>query len=163
MRPAAKVAGLVLSFAAGAALLAIVGLRLAGYAPLVVLSGSMEPALPVGSVVFTHQVPAASVAPGQVITFERPGPTHELITHRVVAVRDGAFRTKGDANAAIDPWTIRYPAGQAWVEAFRIPAVGWPVGHVPAWPALSRGLLVVPFVLLFLLELGSTVRRRRVA
>ena len=67
-----------------------------------VLSGSMEPALPVGGVVFIKAVEPADIGPGSIIAY-RSGEL--LITHRVVDVIDESelsFITKGDANESPD-------------------------------------------------------------
>ncbi|MCK5096337.1 MAG: signal peptidase I [Candidatus Pacebacteria bacterium] len=66
----------------------------------VVLSGSMEPAIPVGSVIVIK--PAESYAVGDVITFGKDTKTSIPTTHRIVDVRiegeETFFKTQGDAN-----------------------------------------------------------------
>lgn len=91
--------------------------RILGWQTVVVLSGSMEPTLPVGSVIFVQPAQATTVHVGDMLTF-RPGSDAALppgfktvqITHRVVEVirKDGqlSFRTKGDANKAPDGYVI---------------------------------------------------------
>src|SRR5215218_8467344 len=73
--------------------------------PLAVTSGSMEPTLPVHSMILVEHVRAADVRVGDIITFDPPGRTTR-VTHRVVArERSGTrwyFQTKGDANPAVD-------------------------------------------------------------
>jgi len=67
-----------------------------------VLSGSMEPALPLGGVVFIKPVEPADIGPGSIIAYRSGEP---LITHRVVDVIDESelsFITKGDANQSPD-------------------------------------------------------------
>jgi signal peptidase len=73
-----------------------------------VLSGSMEPALPVGSVQVTKPVKPEDVKVGDIITF-RSTTNGKLMSHRVVAVQEDQsyqFRTKGDANEDADPYLI---------------------------------------------------------
>ena len=76
---------------------------------LAVLSGSMQPGMAVGAMVFTETVDPTAVGVGDVITFVRPAGQGELVTHRVVAVDTSTgtpvFTTKGDANdvADLDP------------------------------------------------------------
>lgn len=73
-----------------------------------VLSGSMEPALPVGSIEVTRPVNTADIQVDDIITFRSPT-NGELMSHRVVEVVDGetpGFRTKGDKNEDVDPYTI---------------------------------------------------------
>lgn len=82
----------------------LVGPRL-GWETHPVLSGSMEPALPVGSVIVTRPVRLQDVRSGDIITFQVGS---ARVTHRVVEVvhKEGDarpwFRTKGDANEGPD-------------------------------------------------------------
>jgi signal peptidase len=73
-----------------------------------VLSGSMEPALPVGCVQVTKPVKPEAVKVGDIVTFRSPT-TGKLMSHRVIAVVEGEsyqFRTKGDANEDADPYSV---------------------------------------------------------
>jgi signal peptidase len=84
------------------------GTRWHGLTPLAVKSGSMEPTLPVHSLILVHAVRPKDVRVGDIITFDPPGPTPR-VTHRVVErERVGGsqwyFRTKGDANPTPDDW-----------------------------------------------------------
>lgn len=80
------------------------GVRLVGFTPYAVSTGSMEPACHVGSVVYVRHVDAKELEKGDVITFRLGGDA--LATHRIVEIiRDDeglCFRTKGDANDAAD-------------------------------------------------------------
>ena len=120
---AALVAGAVVTFVIGyAALLA------AGFKPVVVYSGSMRPTLGVGSLAVDRVAPASSLRVGDVITFNDPYTRGRLVTHRVVQIvstKHGlAYRTKGDANAARDPWAIRLD-NQVGRVAFDVPLAGY--------------------------------------
>ena len=67
---------------------------------LVVLSGSMEPTLPVGGLALMQRVDQAPIKAGDIITFRLPKDPNILVTHRAIAVVRQpalAFRTKGDA------------------------------------------------------------------
>ncbi len=68
-----------------------------GIRSYVVVTGSMTPALPIGSMVFTY--PKATYNIGEIITFKRGNIT---ITHRINDVKDGNYITKGDANSSTD-------------------------------------------------------------
>lgn len=65
------------------------------YRAYIVQSGSMEPALPVGAIVFTQSSPIYSV--GDIVTFS-PNGGETLVTHRISSIEGSGFRTKGDAN-----------------------------------------------------------------
>lgn len=107
------------------ALAAVVGL-LAGWRPVVLVSGSMAPAMPTGTLVLTRPVPAAEVRAGDVVTVPVPG-TDVLVTHRVTAVRevDGVryAALRGDANTGDDPtaYPLTDPTRRA---ALHLPWVG---------------------------------------
>lgn len=83
--------------------------RLMGYEVYVVVSGSMEPAIPVGSALYVEAAAPEEVAAGDVIAFYDRG---VVITHRVVEnhVVEGEFITKGDANAENDMAPVPYGA-----------------------------------------------------
>src|SRR5919204_6727380 len=91
------------------AVLAYAALLLLGFRPIAVYSGSMRPTLPVGSLAVERPAPTAAIRAGDVITFRDPYVAGRVVTHRVVALlhtpRGLAYRTKGDANPARDPWT----------------------------------------------------------
>ena len=73
--------------------------RLAGYQTFTILSGSMEPAISTGDLVFDERISAADAGVGDVITFPEPG-TRRLITHRLVhkRVRGGTARMRTSRN-----------------------------------------------------------------
>lgn len=79
------------------------GIRIYG-----VMTGSMTPAYPVGGVVYVKGMEAESIQVGDVITYRMGTDTEYFMTHRVVEMADGFFRTKGDANEAADPEPVSY-------------------------------------------------------
>jgi len=96
-----------------------------------VLSGSMEPALPVGCVQVTQPVKAEAIKVGDIITFRSPT-NGKLMSHRVIAVEEGnsyQFRTKGDANEDVDPYSV--PAQNVVGRVcFRLSHVGYVVEYL---------------------------------
>lgn len=81
----------------------LVGPHLVGVKTFVVLSGSMEPAIHVGGLVFTKECTPDQVQAGDVITFTMSG-SEVMATHRVLEDRpqEQGFITKGDANDSDD-------------------------------------------------------------
>lgn len=77
---------------------------LMGYKEMAVLSGSMEPTIPVGSIVYVKPLDDASLLePGDICTYTMAdGET--MVTHRVVSVDPDSqtLITKGDANDVED-------------------------------------------------------------
>ena len=57
-----------------------------GYRIYMVLSGSMEPDIPQGSMVAVQEVPPSSLQVGDDITFHTGDADHEVITHRIVEI-----------------------------------------------------------------------------
>lgn len=80
---------------------------LLGYEIYNVTSGSMEPALPVGSVIYVEHVKPESIQSGDIIAYYVDA---VVVTHRVVENRfvEGVFVTKGDANEMEDIGNTRY-------------------------------------------------------
>ena len=84
--------------------------RMLGYALYTVVSGSMEPAIPTGSLVYVEHVAPEDIEEGDVIAFYDAVDVASVITHRVVTNSTvmGEFVTKGDANEANDMRPIPY-------------------------------------------------------
>lgn len=89
-----------------ALLLAAPGLL--GWKQMSVLTGSMEPEIPVGSMVYVEPVEPESLAEGDVVTFVQAD--GDTVTHRVVKNRtvEGTLVTKGDANEEEDMDPVPY-------------------------------------------------------
>ena len=83
----------------------LIGVRLFGVQVYSVISGSMEPEYPVGSLIYVKEVKPSEVQVGDVITFVLSNKTPA--THRVIAIdKDNQlFYTQGDANYQINDET----------------------------------------------------------
>jgi signal peptidase I len=130
--------GLTVTFAAVYA-----GLIVCGFKPIAVYSGSMNPTIPVGGLAIDRPVAAADIRVGDVITFNDPYIKGRQVTHRVVQIvrtPDGpAYRTKGDANPARDPWAIHLPDNVGRV-SFSVPVAGYVLYY--AHTREVRGVLI---------------------
>jgi len=84
--------------------------RFFGYEAYTVISGSMEPEIPTGSLVFIKEAEASEIEKEDVIAFYGGSSSSAIITHRVVENRVvmGEFITKGDANKANDMNPVDY-------------------------------------------------------
>jgi signal peptidase I len=128
--------------------------------PLVVLSGSMEPALGTGDISVVRSIAPLDARPGDVITFRDPDNADRLITHRVRTMRaygaNVVFRTRGDANSASEHWQVSSSEEIGRV-VYRIPKLGWVLMY-----ARSKGLFVLllggALALLLVLELSAIWR-----
>src|SRR5919199_501373 len=96
---------------------------------LTVVSGSMQPTLPLGSLVIVVPRDPDAVRVGDVITFSPPG-ENRTVTHRVVDVQGSGTKlrvhTRGDANPVADPWTLTFPTRRTWLVVDDAPWVGRP-------------------------------------
>ncbi len=81
--------------------------RFLGYDAYNVITGSMEPTIPVGSVVYVERVEPESVLPDDIIAFYRED---EVVTHRAVENHYlyDEIVTKGDANVSNDINPVKY-------------------------------------------------------
>lgn len=147
--------------------LAVVGLaalflgpRVVGLQPLIILTGSMEPALPTGGLAYMrplaapasleappavdpHWQPTSAIRAGDIITFRVPRDPRVTISHRVTAVVEDEsgrrFTTKGDASPQPDVQPVS--AGNVvGTVVFAIPHLG----RIADW--LRRGEAFVAIV-----------------
>lgn len=81
-----------------------------GFHLYTVISGSMEPAIPTGSLVYVRYQQPGTIAKDDVIAFYSDAADGSIITHRVVSNSPamGQFITKGDANKEKDMNPIPY-------------------------------------------------------
>ena len=104
-----NIVGTFILLAVIASCLPIVVPQLMGYQVYNVVSGSMEPEIPVGSVIYVQEAAPETIEEGEVIAFRSED---SVIAHRVVKNQrvEGEIRTKGDANAGEDMHAIAYYA-----------------------------------------------------
>ncbi len=121
--------------------------------PLVVVSGSMEPAIMTGDLLLATKVPVADVAVGEVLTLPSTV-TGKLVTHRVQEIEDldGQYgiTLKGDANDSADGET--YLVGRqdkVWRPALTISGGGRVVMAMTT-PTVSLPLLAALLALIVL-------------
>lgn len=126
-----------------------------------VLSASMEPTYPVGSLVVVGPVDPSDVRPGMAVTFEDPAQPGRIVTHRVESRLPGerpAFRTRGDANATNDPFPVPARSIRGRV-LWHVPVLGHAVNAL-RWPTGFVLLVVLPGFALVAGEVGVLRRRR---
>lgn len=89
--------------------------QIAGYQVFNVISGSMEPEIPLGSVIYAKPVEPSTIQEGDVVAFYDGG---GVIAHRVTTNRTslGELVTKGDANEVEDFTPVPYEAVVGVVE-----------------------------------------------
>jgi signal peptidase I len=143
IRPVPAVARLLVKALSGTVVLGllvlVVGPHLYSFESFYVRSGSMSPAIPVGSLVIATLEPAEKLGIGDVIVFQRPDRPGTMVVHRINAVvmtpKGRAFITKGDANGTPDGWQVA-ATGEGWKAVYSIRRAGFLVGWLHI--ALSR-------------------------
>ncbi|WP_299058024.1 signal peptidase I [uncultured Nocardioides sp.] len=130
-------AGARLARALGVSLLLLAGIvvvvavvvpRVTGSTPYTVLTGSMTPELPVGTLVVVRPVAPADIEIGTVLTYQLRSGEPEVVTHRVIGTRRGddgrVFLTQGDANPVPDaaPVLEQQVRGEVW---YAVPWLGY--------------------------------------
>ena len=125
-----------------------------------VLSGSMSPAIPTGSIVFAEPIPTSDVNVGDVILFNAPTDGNPLTMHRIYEEQEAkgegtVYITKGDANDAPDAWRIRLRGATAWRVVHHVPKAGTILGWLTG--VNMRMIVLVGGVLVFLLAALSVI------
>lgn len=121
-------------------------MEIAGMRSFVVLTGSMQPTIPQGSVTFVQK--AKNFQKGDIISFNQGTIT---ITHRVVDVIDQKYQTKGDANNTADATLIAQKdvIGRTF---FHLPYVGSFILNLKTLPGFI-GFIIIPGILFMGFEL----------
>lgn len=157
MRAALSFAGRVLAWAVilgsvAIILAAVLVPRVAGATPYTIITSSMEPSLPPGTLVIVKPVDPSEIRVGDVITVQLESGEDTVVTHRVSGIAqqldgDVLFETKGDANDAPDT-ELRLPVqvrGEVW---YSLPYLGYVstalTGGERQWiiTAIAIGLIV---------------------
>ncbi len=131
--------------------------RLMGYQVYSVISGSMEPALPVGSAVYVKETDPFAISPGDIVAYSDKGVP---VTHRVIENRAASHEliTRGDANPTEDLFPVPYINLLGQVKA-SIPVLGSVMMHFSD-NAGKLFLTIFAFCGLVLRVTGSILRER---
>lgn len=70
-----------------------------GHKPLVVISGSMEPVLKLGGILYYEKIDVNEFDEGDILVYTTKD---HVISHRIVNITDNGFITKGDVNNSVD-------------------------------------------------------------
>ena len=126
-----------------------------------ILSGSMRPGFPVGGVVVPGRTQTSALAVGDVILFQNPDRPSDQMVHRIIQLKSDqsgqqVINTKGDANAADDPWTVSLKGNSVYVAQFTLPLLGYAAVNT------NHGLdLMIGGVILLLIALSTVMSRDR--
>ncbi|WP_240607214.1 signal peptidase I [Cryobacterium aureum] len=103
--------------------------KITGATPLTVLTSSMEPHLPPGTLIVVGPVNTDDLVIGDVATYQVHSGEPAVITHRIIAITsstDGtrSFQLQGDNNSVPDPDLVRSAQiqGRLW---YSVPLIGY--------------------------------------
>lgn len=130
--------------------------RVMGYEEMAVLTGSMEPEYPVGSLIYVKEKDPETLQVGDVITYRLSEDT--VVTHRIVEIDTQAqtVTTKGDANESNDGQPVAFDSIVGKAE-YKVPYLGFISMNIktPKGIIAICGILVVIILLTFIPEIFS--------
>lgn len=139
----------------------LIGVRLFGVQVYSVISGSMEPEYPVGSLIYVKEVEPTEIDVGDVITYVLPSETPS--THRVVRIdeENQLFYTKGDANKTEDGAPVHFK-NLIGTPVFKIPYLGYVVYYIQHPPGMYIAIAIgaVLLILVFLPDLFKKDKKK---
>lgn len=128
----------------------LVGVRVIGFTPYAVLSGSMEPVYHVGSLIYVKGSAAEDIEVGDPITFVL---NDDLVvaTHRVIEIdaENEYFYTKGDANDSPDSAPVHFN-NLLGKPVFTIPYLG----YLSNWLQTKQGMIIAITALIVIVILA---------
>lgn len=139
----------------------LIGVRLFGVQVYSVISGSMEPEYPVGSLIYVKEVEPTEIDVGDVITYVLPSETPS--THRVVRIdqENQLFYTKGDANKTEDGAPVHFK-NLIGTPVFKIPYLGYVAYYIQHPPGMYIAIAIgaVLLILVFLPDLFKKDKKK---
>lgn len=134
----------------------LVGGKLFGVEVYSVISGSMEPEYPVGSLIYVKDVEPTEIEVGDVITYVLP--SEIASTHRVVRIdaENELFYTKGDANEFEDGAPTHFN-NLIGTPTFKIPYLGFVAYYIQQPPGMYIAIAAaaILLILVFLPDIFS--------
>ena len=159
------VAWLVILSVGTVIILSVIAPRIGGGTPYTILTGSMRPSMPPGTLAVNRVVPIDEIGVGSVITYQLESGKPTVVTHRVVSTGfngkgEQIFRTQGDANNAVDKTPV-LPAqiqGRLW---YKVPYLGYVNTLITGKGRDITMVAVVSFLLLYSAYMFSGAVRDR--
>ena len=149
MKKIARAALDILTVLITIAALAVIIPRVFGIRAFGVLSGSMEPVYPTGSLVYAVPQKQENIKIGDAVTYVLPA-QKTMVTHRVVNINSETrdYIVKGDANPLADAGEVNYE-NVIGVVKFHIPLAGYAVDF--ALTLQGRMIVITLMIVLILL------------
>lgn len=112
-----------------------------GYKPLVIISGSMEPKLRVGGILYYKEINKKEYQKNDIVVFKS---NKYLISHRIVEISKEGFITKGDANKNIDTNKVYFEKALGKGTDWSIPYIGYYADFIYK----NKWILIIIFMML---------------
>ena len=143
----------------------IAGIRILGFEVFGVLTGSMEPTYPTGSLIYVKDVDPSELRVNDVITFSIS--PNVIATHRIVEIVPDEqyptivrYRTKGDANKDVDASLVS--AGNIIGKAmFAVPQLGYLASYIQQPPGIYVAILVCGLMIAFVFYTDSLENKQK--
>ena len=133
---------------------AAVALYIAGFKFYIVMSGSMEPEIATGSVIFVaSSADFDDVVAGDVICYRSE--SGAMVSHRAITVTEDGIETKGDANRISDGISVTED-NFIGTEVFSIPYLGYVITELK-----KPANIIILIALILMIYILSLVRKDR--
>jgi len=143
----------------------ISAIRIFGVQVFGVLTGSMEPTYPTGSLIYVADVEAEDLRVNDVITFSLS--PNVIATHRIVEVVPDEnnpsivrFRTKGDANTSVDASLVSANNIIGRV-VFSVPQLGYVANYIQSPPGIYVAIAVSALMIVFVFITDSVTNDKK--
>ena len=116
-----------------------------GKKPLMVISGSMEPTLKVGGILYYEKIDLNDFDEGDILVYQTK---EHIISHRIVDITENGFITKGDVNNTVDNYLITNNQILGRGTIWSIPFIGYYADYVYSHKYLlyiSLGVIILDF------------------
>jgi signal peptidase len=131
-----------------------------GYYSSVIMSSSMEPTIPIGSIVVAKRVNPDNVKVGNIIVFQRSNSkTLHRVIDKIVENDSYYFKTKGDANEDPDPWIVQPEQVQGSL-LLTIPYYGYLI-YFAGTPIGFILMVIIPAILLIANEIRKIIQLKK--
>ena len=97
------------------------------YYPLIIVSGSMEPKLKVGGILYYHKIDSNNYDVNDILVYKTK---KHIISHRIISKDKDSFMTKGDANKNIDKSIVKKEQILGKGTEFSIPYIGYYIDFI---------------------------------
>lgn len=114
-----------------------------GQKPLVVISGSMEPTLKVGGILYYEKIDINELDEGDILVYQTK---EHIISHRIVDINENGFITKGDINNSMDNYLVSDEQVLGKGTNWSIPFIGYYADYIYSHKYLlyiSLGVIIV--------------------